>query len=418
MFPVGVELTVKLIPDSGYQLTEFTLNGTPFEPGEEVGVYTFTTIGGNFHLGAHFTEVNNEVETDSKKVKSGNIEIKTNNDAFSNGTAKLEINDIENLPEDRTSAFTETASNEGYRIDDYLDMSLYNTIYKGGLKDVSGRYESWDTSIEKIDDDASITLELEENMEGKDIVVLHEIHDGDTVTGYEILDAKYDKENNAITFETDSFSNYAIASRESTAKTYTVTLEKNNGEEAEKCNVNENEKIEEPKEPSKEGFKFEGWYKDKELTERFDFEDEIKEDITLYAKWIEEQSKEMELKSGTYIAIFKENPEHKFELTFIDVLTLDSEQLEELGVKKEEFDQILKLIKDNTSKYGTVLSVYAIEIKCDEYGYTGETQIKIKMTDEMKKFNSFKMIYIDDENNFKAGDVVNLTVEGEYLVGR
>ena len=39
------------------------------------------------------------------------------------------------------------------------------------------------------------------------------------------------------------------------------------------------------------------------------------------------------------------------------------------------------------------------------------------MTDEMKKYNSFKFIYIDENNNFKVGDIVDVQIEGEYLVG-
>ncbi len=34
----------------------------------------------------------------------------------------------------------------------------------------------------------------------------------------------------------------------------------------------------------------------------------------------------------------------------------------------------------------------------------------------MKKYNTFKMIYFDED--FKAGDVVELKVEGDYLVGK
>ena len=39
---------------------------------------------------------------------------------------------------------------------------------------------------------------------------------GNTVTGYELIDATYNVKNNTITFETDSFSNYAIVSKENT----------------------------------------------------------------------------------------------------------------------------------------------------------------------------------------------------------
>ena len=42
--------------------------------------------------------------------------------------------------------------------------------------------------------------------------------------------------------------------------------------------------------PRKDGFRFEGWYLDKELTQAFNFEEYVlQSDITLYAKWIQEE---------------------------------------------------------------------------------------------------------------------------------
>ena len=45
--------------------------------------------------------------------------------------------------------------------------------------------------------------------------------------------------------------------------------------------------------------------------------------------------------------------------------------------------------------------------------------IKIKMTDEMKKYNTFKIIYVDmdDEGNINTEKPIDLKVEGNYLVG-
>lgn len=42
-----------------------------------------------------------------------------------------------------------------------------------------------------------------------------------------------------------------------------------------------------PSEPTKEGFIFVGWYKDKNCTEQFDFSTKVTEKLTLYAKWEE-----------------------------------------------------------------------------------------------------------------------------------
>lgn len=345
-FPVGTKLTVAIIPDPGYQLISFGVNEGGFEPQEQIGVYTFEIEGGNFHLQAHVTDVDNEVVSGSVNVKDGNIDINIENDeSFENGTAKLEVNDIASMSPNRMEQFEATATNEGYEIENYLDIALYNSVYKGGNKDANGNFESWDTPVENIKNEAKITLELENNMSGKELAIVHEKHNGNTITGYELIDATYNEKNNTISFETDSFSNYAIISKEKTEKeNYVLTL-------------------------------------------------------------------------GNATFTFTDEANHDFEVTFIDVLTLTDEELELFGITRQEFTQILDIIKENTSKYGSLLNVYNLEIEDANLAHTGKTDIKIKMTDEMKKYNIFKLIYLDDENNFKVEDIVELKINGEYIEG-
>ncbi|MFF2179474.1 InlB B-repeat-containing protein [Lysinibacillus sp. NPDC058147] len=67
---------------------------------------------------------------------------------------------------------------------------------------------------------------------------------------------------------------------------YAVTFDSNGGSEVSSILVPYNETMEAPSNPVKEGYAFEGWYKDKELKELWDFDqDVVKKDITLYAKW-------------------------------------------------------------------------------------------------------------------------------------
>ncbi len=67
---------------------------------------------------------------------------------------------------------------------------------------------------------------------------------------------------------------------------FTIKLELNNGEEALEIAVDDNGIVEVPEAPKKEGFKFDGWYSDEALTERWDFiTSKATEDTILYAKW-------------------------------------------------------------------------------------------------------------------------------------
>lgn len=198
LFPFGAELTVKLIPDAGYQLTSFTINGGEFEAGDEVGVYTFEIPRGNFHLGAHFTAMDDEVSAESEAVESGSIVI--SDGEIDSGTAKLDVKDVD-LTDEEIEGFEDAA--DGYNVSTYLDISLYQITYKGNTTDY------WDEQIDELQKEATITLKLEDDVDGNEVVIVHQKHDGT----YEVIPTTYDPVAHTITFKTSSFSNYAIASR-------------------------------------------------------------------------------------------------------------------------------------------------------------------------------------------------------------
>lgn len=68
-----------------------------------------------------------------------------------------------------------------------------------------------------------------------------------------------------------------------------VTFDTLGGSSIAKVEVTKGEKVSKPADPVKKGFVFGGWYKVKECTGTpFDFETEIQEALTLYAKWTEQ----------------------------------------------------------------------------------------------------------------------------------
>lgn len=67
-----------------------------------------------------------------------------------------------------------------------------------------------------------------------------------------------------------------------------ITFRTNGGSELEDITVQFGEKIPRPEAPKREGYKLEGWYKDIHLTDEWDFEeDTVEGNMSLYAKWIE-----------------------------------------------------------------------------------------------------------------------------------
>lgn len=431
LVPYGAELTIKVIPDEGYQLVGLTNSRTGFTATDEIGVYKIVfnaeNMGNgadNFHLGAVFSRIDDEVVTNSANIRSGSIQADT---SFENGSAKLEVTDANNIDQERREQFEASVSNEGYEIENYLDISLYNSVYKGGKKDANDNYESWDTPVTSLENDATITLELEDDMSGKDIVVVHEKHNGDTITGYETIDVVYNEENNTITFETDSFSNYAIATKnQQVAIKHTIDFNTNGGSEIDAVQVEDGSILDRPKAPTKNGYTFGGWYVDPELNYSYDFEGPVERDFTLYARWINDNDlKDYTVtdEKGNSIS-FTDEKGHNYKFTLFDILSQTKEEImaQDEYMTEEKYNQMMDLLKSLAEPYGTLLSLYEIEVYEDN-SVTGDTtllhegpfKIKIKITDAMKKYNTFKLVYL--KNDFTTGEVINLTVDGDYLVG-
>ena len=409
MFPVGTKLTVKLIPDSGYQLTEFTVNGGAFEASETVSSqYTFEVAPGNFHLGAHFTEVENEVISETDQISSGSIDAE-----FKHGTAKLEISDV--APE--TNDGFNDALAEGYKISDYYDISLYNTIYKGNEAD------SWDEQIDNPEGDAGITLELTEDMSDKDIVIIHEEHTGETIDGYEEIEVIYNEDTNEIIFSTPSFSNFAIAVADKTDTTkHTIIYETNGGTEISARKVTNGNTFSAPATPTKTGYIFEGWYSDAELTKEYDFNSAVKTDLTLYAKWSALAKYTVSDGAGNEISFYSEDG-HEYDFVITDFANVPDETLDYialiLGMTREEFLNLVEKTKEAVKDSGDTLAIFGIGLADETYTeiHDGPFNIKIAMTEAMKGYASYSLIYIDYDNNLATETPIALTLKDDYLEG-
>lgn len=121
---------------------------------------------------------------------------------------------------------------------------------------------------------------------------------------------------------------------------------------------------------------------------------------------------------GNVISLtYEKNRELSF--TMIDYLAFSPEDLETAGISQEFYDSAMKGIVNATKQHGTLLSFYEILVENDD-GFSiheGPFNIKIKMTDEMKKYDIFKIVYIDVEDNLATESPITLTRDGEYLVG-
>ena len=201
VIPAGARITMRVIPDYGYQVLNVNMADL-ITNDEGVGEFTFTVPGGAAYFVADVVEMDDEFETNSEKVAAGTIDLGSDQTSLSHGTARLEVEDIE-LTDENKEKFADVVFEDGYDIKTYLDISLYNIIYKGTEED------AWSEQVKDLNEPATVTLQLEEGVDGNEVVIVHQKHDGT----YEVIPTTYDPETNTITFTTSSFSNYAIASR-------------------------------------------------------------------------------------------------------------------------------------------------------------------------------------------------------------
>ena len=68
-------------------------------------------------------------------------------------------------------------------------------------------------------------------------------------------------------------------------QTVTLTIDPGDGSEPVKKEVPLGSKPEKPTDPTKAGYEFDGWYEDPEFEKEFNFDEELKENKTMYAKW-------------------------------------------------------------------------------------------------------------------------------------
>ena len=200
-FLPGTVVTITLIPDRGYQLTEFTINEQPNSTTAqgEISTFIFTVPPRNFHLGAKFTSMDDEVDSKASGISGGTLDIADNE--YEKGTAALTVNNT-SVSAEEESAFVANAQQAGFEVAKYVDLKLENRFYKGNTTDY------WTTTEDKsnLNSPATISLSLSD-ITADDFQIVHQKHNGT----YEVLDASYSNGN--VTFSTNSFSKFAIVAK-------------------------------------------------------------------------------------------------------------------------------------------------------------------------------------------------------------
>ena len=165
--PGNSQVTMRVVPDYGYQVTSVNGDGEFTTTDDGVSEFTiFVPEGTAGYFQATVEKVDNTVNPTSNKVAAGEIQLGDNAATdIGNGTVRLTVEDIE-LPEDKIKDFNQKASEAGeYKITNFLDINLDKVLYRGTAEDV------WSEQIHHLTDKALITLKLEDGVDVNNLVI-------------------------------------------------------------------------------------------------------------------------------------------------------------------------------------------------------------------------------------------------------
>lgn len=182
-------VTIKLIPDYGYQLSGASINGVTLAPQAEVSTFTFTMPDTNVHFKGIFKQTQDEINTSGTKVSSASVENGAN--AAPSGNLRLTVEDSDANTTNALAQVENAVSAEA------VNLTLDQIVSKGDGT-------NWENPVTQFDQPVKMKLQ---------------VADYDTAAGYEVVrehNGNLTKlttsvsENGTLTFETNQFSTYFI----------------------------------------------------------------------------------------------------------------------------------------------------------------------------------------------------------------
>lgn len=148
----------------------------------------------------------------------------------------------------------------------------------------------------------------------------------------------------------------------STSSSYTIRFDSNGGSSVSSQTVRRNGTVDEPRDPTRDGYTFTGWYTDDDCTDLYDFDTKVTKSFTLYAGWKEETVSDRVFRYLTnehisYIAGFDDGMVHgDVNMTRAQVATvfyrlLNDETRAEYGTSYNRFTDV-----DSGAWYNTAVS--------------------------------------------------------------
>lgn len=194
----GSMVTVKIVPDYGYQFTAGTLNGQTVTAEAAVSTFTFTMPETNLHLSALFEKTEDVISCSGATGVTGGS-ITGGGNVITSGNLQLTVTDS-NITDEKKSELQASTAASGVQVDQWLEVDLAQFVNKGNSSD------KWTTDLEELSQEITVTLNVGTGYDAnKEYVVVRE-HNG----VYERIPATYDKAAGTLIFQSDKFSGYAV----------------------------------------------------------------------------------------------------------------------------------------------------------------------------------------------------------------
>mgnify|MGYP004476458269 FL=1 len=183
------DVTIKLIPDYGYQLSGASINGVTLAPQTEVSTFTFKMPDTNVHFKGIFTQTSDEINTSGTKVNDASVENGAN--AAPSGNLRLTVEDSDADTTNVRAQVENAVSAEA------VNLTLDQIVSKGDGN-------SWETPVTQFSQPVKMKLQ---------------VADYDMAAGYEVVREHGGNltnlptsvsEDGTLTFETNQFSTYFI----------------------------------------------------------------------------------------------------------------------------------------------------------------------------------------------------------------
>ena len=183
-------VTIKLIPDYGYQLSGASINGVELEAlDNQVSTFTFTMPDTNVHFKGIFKQTQDEINTSGTKVSSASVENGAN--AAPSGNLRLTVEDSDANTTNALAQVENAVSAEA------VNLTLDQIVSKGNGN-------SWETPVTQFSQPVKMKLKVADYDTAAGYAVVRE-HNGNLIKLTTSV-----SEDGTLTFETNQFSTYFI----------------------------------------------------------------------------------------------------------------------------------------------------------------------------------------------------------------